>query len=258
MTRSAKSMAWNVRILVSFMAIAFAGCGLQDIPNYFPPTIVSDGSQNSFRLVHSVLNHDPGLAVQNFKGYDILYRAYADLSAASLASGRIRNEITRTGGSPEQAYQVMRDLGYKKFASLRTTSDTLFTENSPLFDFILSSYPSAAPIDFTIFLRTDGDWYYHVKDDDPTYDPSPVPGEGKIKHPLRRFASGSESRAFNDRSAYLPGDLDYEGSVSAPDTLYLVFFGVTYGIDPQNPLQQVPSFPAPLESLTPYIIYEPE
>jgi predicted small lipoprotein YifL len=225
----------NLRIIVPVLAaFIMAGCGLQDVPYYYPPAVVS-ASVNYFQIAHDLENYDSASATQDFQGYDIYYRAYQDATQAATANAAVQAEIDREFSSPDQMLAKLTNLGFKQCQNADALSNWPILKE----DFSLSN-----AYVFTIQLDPAGEWYYTIDSN---------PG----KHYLKRSPSASSlGKSFYLKSDYLATDPDYTGSDS-PVSLHFVFYAIGYGLDPQNPLILVSSKPIGISSTVDFI-YTPQ
>ncbi|MDP2816627.1 MAG: hypothetical protein Q8O19_08120 [Rectinemataceae bacterium] len=220
-----------VAVFSLLIQIFVAGCGLQDIPYYYPPVLTDSGvSANTFTVTHDIRNYDSASLVQYFTGYEIYYRAYTNSSDASAAIAAMQSEIDRSDGSPSRAFEKLESLQFKRLYNADNSAAPI--DDRP----ILRNFPLTAASFFTFYLKDSENWFYTADGADPEAVGS--------RHFVSRYPSGTTtSQPFYLKSGYLAGDSDYTGSYSSPDTLYFVFYGVAYGQDSQSPLTVVPSFP---------------
>lgn len=213
--------------LFSIPSLCLAGCGLETVTYYSPPSF-SYGS-NILTLTHNASN---SIA---FLGYDIYYRAYISQTEADTARQTIEISTGSTSSTPESVLNLMTTNGFKK---IYLASNPL-TAPTPLLPVTSGTTPS-----FTILMPRDSqstNWYYTVSTDS-SNNPTQIV----------RGINLSANNSFNYQ--YAVNDLDYgstSGSVTAGGTVNFVFFAVAYGYN-FTTLTSIYSFPQSLYSSVPY------
>ena len=220
-----KMLSRALPALALFSWILLAGCGLPTVTYLYPP-IEMTVDQGAVMVQNDSRNFESSeSATQTFKGIEIFYRAYqydADASAALTALSNLANTYS---SDPESFMTIATNDSYG-FLRLKT------------------SEPKGAPL--LALNAGDGNNYYlrlNPYTDWTLTDSANISVFTDGSTIIRNLPTSTSSTSFNLKDFNF-GDDDYTGSTINPgDTLYIVFFSVSFGIDQTSVGQTVYSGP---------------
>jgi len=193
-------------LLAVTIAITTASCGLGNVPYLYPPVDFNASGGSQLSLEHDVQNYDLSETPQSFKGYEIYYKAFdSEENATNLANSIYALEEDSTS-SADSLKSKIDGFGMQRIAA----SDSPGTK--PL---IKIATPESSH-SFTVNLLPSDDWTL-------------IENETLLTTLVRSDGSGAWP-SFNLKEGYDSGDSDYVGNDN-PDTIYLVFAALAYGID---------------------------
>jgi hypothetical protein len=224
------------------IVLAFVSCGLESIPYYDPPIV-----QGAYETDTAITFYHDTNNGQDFLGYDLYYRFYANKTNAETALSKIAAMASSTSMSPDQVYTAIKaTYNFKPIVGMSSNGQPI--EHEPLF--LVPSAARSTSIQYIMtFTQIDllGNWTVYDSYSRTSID---------IVRSKIDSATGL-NKSFNgdfvaSASGTSGGDEDYDGSpdygtslwTDRDTALYLVAFAVGKGQDPQNIWLLIPSMPA--------------
>ena len=199
----------------------------RDLP--FPPLNL-DINNNIVTIHSSIKNYEPSEGSnQTFKGIEIFYRVYQTDLAASAALKVLSDFADEYNSDPESFMTIVTNDTYR---FLRLQSLDLYgnIKSAPLL-------PLAATDDNDYFLNLNSGADWTITDSSNTS----VFTDGSTI--IRNLDTSTSNTSFYLKD-FITGDDDFTGSTINPgDTVYIVFFAVSFGVDQTTVGQTVYSVP---------------
>lgn len=201
---------------LSVLFLCLFGCGLPTVTYLYPPidmtvndTIVS--VQNDARNYEASEGSS-----QTFRGLEIFYRVYQN-EASAAASLATLNSLADTYSSDPESFIAAATNDTYKFLRLRSSA----TKGAPLL-----SIDASDSSDYYLNLNLDSDWTL---------------SNGLTI--IRNLDTSTSYTSFYLKD-FVSGDDDFNGStILSTDTVYIVFFSVSYGVDQTTVGETVYSLP---------------
>jgi len=217
-------------------------CGLPTIAYLFSPKqfIVND---STIRIQNDGQNYvDSEGTDQTFKGLDIYYHVFDSESRAIQMLATLSTLKTTYTDNPDMFIKTVTNSTYR-FARIRNTQ-YLTPPLIPIAD------PSVEK-SYYVTIHQDSNWFLSDENNVALYD-----GSNDISSLIRNFSNRSTVYPGFQHMDFLTGDDDYTSSSSVkPGKIFIVLFGISFGIDPSTigaGLYSTPIIP------TSYISYEGE
>jgi len=188
----------------------FTSCGLYSYVSLNPP-ISLDNIGSNLLVLHHDLNNNDG-SDQEFRGYEIFYRAYGDPNVASSNNELLMTANSNYLGNPDGFIDYAKSLGF-----LRIRKDIGSTDNPPLL-----AITNTSPELYYIEINALAEWRIS-----PTYHSDTTDDIILVRSIISDYTT---RRSLYMAENYHKGDIDYEGE-SSPTTVYFVFFAVAFGTD---------------------------
>lgn len=218
---------------VLFFSI-FASCGLPTVTYLYPPKdLTVDKRAKILSVKNNSYNYDDSEgSTQTYRGIEVYYRVYDSDTKADAAITNL-NALADTYTDDPDSFMSYAESTYK-FSRLRKSD----TSAQPLI-----SIDAADESYYYINLDIYSNW--RLTDDNSTV----------LSYITRTLDNNtnSSSLSFFDKD-FNSGDFDFAGttSTSTSDTVYIVFFAVSYGIDQSTVGQTVYSAPYVASSYAEY------
>jgi len=209
-------------ISIPIALLVMSACGLPTVSYLYPPSL-NVGSA-SIQIQNNILNNDPLEGDnQTFKGVEIYYRIYQDVTTAS--------SLLATLGQLRDNYDNYPD-----------TFISIATETHKFRRLIDSEYPDRQSPLLPIGAN-DGSMYYLSLSGNSDWTLSKE--STQLFMVMRNISTASDKSFYNrDFNAY---DEDYDGTTTTNPSVYIVFFAISYGTDQTTigqPIYSMPWVPA--------------
>jgi hypothetical protein len=256
-----------VSSLLGFVSVALclSTCGMESIPYYDPPiAILLTGISNpSFSFRHNTSNGSQ----ENFVGYKVYYRLYADQDKANSDRNAILNLTNASSPSPEIVFTRMTDT-YKFVPMLyRVPGSNPDSYEDDLFESLIEVADAdlGNSVSYTIIFNPNNEWSLSTSKGGVVSSAVELyrstTNEGRDVPPYKSFMSGDFiSSPVGDATS--SGDTDYYGYIESTkawidigrggtrqEKLYLVVFAMGVGRDPEQFWKDTPSLPADFNSI---------
>jgi len=207
------------------MAALLFSCGLPTSEYLYPPSQFLSSGSSLIRLIHETSNIDYSDIADLFKGYEIYYRIFYNSSDATTSYNTLTS-LDESDSFASSTIETVADAqGYHVLIDGDTSKAALISVSNNDYTY------------FALNLKPSEPW--SISSDDATYTPF-------IN--IVRNKTDSTTADFCDSSEYSSDDHDYEGNrISSGDTLYIVFFAVSYGTS--SSLNDIYSDPKILEPI---------
>lgn len=229
--------------VVVIIGLGYAGCGLPSIPFLAAPVNPDIETPTTLSPILS-FQHNTENDQDDFRGYDLYYKIYADEDDAAIAADE--QAIAATPQSPGPARLEQRGFVRAVVVTERDSSGQPFSITSDVFGDPLPhlpTSPTASSISYRLNLRdvpSDG-VALDRQDLVMTWDQGSGQGRGLRRRSQGSGFSGGRTSAlasFWDRAGYQSADWDVQrmnlsSAVSAglPDRIVIVCYALAYGID---------------------------
>lgn len=211
------------------LIVLVVSCGLPSVPYLHPPSDF-DVSPSSIKITNNMENFQASEGSdQSYRGLEIYYHAYESPSAAAIAHSQLENLASSYEKSSSSYIKIVTGTTYK-FKRLRNANF-----DSPA---LIPVVNPALPVSYYINISQTGFW--RITDDNNVHFPS---GDTGLSSIIRNVANRVPANPGFHAMDFQSGDEDYTGS-SLPSTVYILMFGVSYGLDPMT--IGVPIYSAPL------------
>jgi hypothetical protein len=238
---------------------SLTSCGIESVPYYYPPIATSIGAGGSVSASSFTFYHNTSNNTSDFKGYELYYRCYYDLSKAEYDRQAIESLAASSSSAPDSVLYSMINL--YKFSRMY---DSPSTGDTPVLWFSNDSYKTSSVTYIVSLIHPPSTQNWNVQ---ATY------GYNSSSLTTNLYRSATTGTGFH--KGFLPTssdittadfnttDSDYDGysyangggspSTGGPTAvpytatsslpLYMVVFAVGIGL-PQDTLNTVPSLPA--------------
>lgn len=235
---TSSSRRYVILFILSTVAISLfmASCGLPTVTYLYPPVYFSvDNSGIAVKNDSNNYDASEGSA-QTYKGIEIYYRVYSSSTAAASTITSLNSLASTYSDEPDSFMSAA--TGTYKFSRLRNT----YISTAPLIPIGASDESR-----FYLTFSSTADWSLTDEDGNLLTD-----GDGNDVSQVTRTLDSNPNlsslsffdKDFNVGNASIDSDFAGSASTSSSDTVYIVFFSVSYGLDQSTVGQTVYSAPS--------------
>jgi len=220
-----KNMARALSALLFLSLLFLAGCGLPTVTYLYPPLDMTVDS-NIVKVHNNSNNYEASEGInQTFKGIELFYRVYQNESTASAALAPLGSLADTYSSDPESFIAIATNDTYR-FLRLRNSKTTI----APLL-----ALAATDDNDYYLNLNSATDWTLTDSSNTSVFtDGSTI---------IRDLDTSTSNTSFYLKD-FMAGDDDFNGStINTGDTVYIVFFSISFGVDQTTVGQTVYSVP---------------